>query len=83
MLLMHTDDIAAAGLHEGQIVALESDAGDGKRRRREGLIVTPYDIPRGCLGAYYPESNVLMPVEHHAEQSHVPAAKSVPVRIAA
>ncbi|ATY30885.1 hypothetical protein [Sphingomonas psychrotolerans] len=49
--------------------------------RREGLIVAPYDIPRGCLGAYYPEANVLMPVEHHAEQSHVPAAKSVPVRI--
>jgi hypothetical protein len=65
------------------VIALESDAQDGKRRRREGLIVTPYDIPRGCLGAYYPESNVLMPVDHHAEESHVPAAKSVPVRIAA
>jgi hypothetical protein len=45
------------------------------------LIVTPYDIPRGCLGAYYPEANVLMPIDHHAEESHVPAAKSVPVRI--
>jgi molybdopterin-dependent oxidoreductase alpha subunit len=83
VLFMHTQDIIDAGLAEGQIVALESDAQDGKRRRREGLIVTPYDIPRGCLGAYYPESNVLIPVEHHAEQSHVPAAKSVPVRIAA
>ncbi|MBV9840856.1 MAG: FdhF/YdeP family oxidoreductase [Sphingomonadaceae bacterium] len=83
VLLMHRDDIAAAALAEGQIVALESDAGDGILRRREGLIVTPYEIPRGCLGAYYPEANVLMPVEHHAEQSHVPAAKSVPVRIAA
>lgn len=82
ILLMHKEDIAAAGLAEGQIVALESDAGDGVHRRREGLIVTPYDIPRGCLGAYYPEANVLMPIEHHAEQSHVPAAKSVPVRIA-
>ncbi|MDB5703454.1 MAG: formate dehydrogenase [Sphingomonas bacterium] len=82
VLFMHAADIADAGLREGQIVALESDAGDGKRRRREGLIVMPYDIPRGCLGAYYPECNVLMPVEHHAEQSHVPAAKSVPVRIA-
>jgi len=82
ILLMHKEDIAAAGLAEGQIVALESDAGDGVDRRREGLIVTPYDIPRGCLGAYYPEANVLMPIEHHAEQSHVPAAKSVPVRIA-
>jgi molybdopterin-dependent oxidoreductase alpha subunit len=83
VLFMHADDIIEAGLAEGQVVALESDAGDGRARRRDGLIVTPYDIPRGCLGAYYPECNVLMPVEHHAEQSHVPAAKSVPVRIAA
>ncbi|MES2337537.1 MAG: FdhF/YdeP family oxidoreductase [Pseudomonadota bacterium] len=82
VLFMHTADIAAEGLSDGQIVALESDAGDGIVRRREGLIVTPYAIPRGCLGAYYPEANVLMPVEHHAEGSHVPAAKSVPVRIA-
>jgi molybdopterin-dependent oxidoreductase alpha subunit len=82
VLFMHIDDIAAEGLKENQIVALESDAGDGIVRRRDGLIVTPYSIPRGCLGAYYPEINVLMPVEHHAEESHVPAAKSVPVRIA-
>jgi molybdopterin-dependent oxidoreductase alpha subunit len=83
VLFMHESDIQEAGLVAGQVIALESDAQDGKRRRREGLIVTPYDIPRGCLGAYYPESNVLMPVDHHAEESHVPAAKSVPVRIAA
>lgn len=81
VLFINAEDMAAAGLAEGQLVALESDAGDGILRRREALIVTPYDIPRGCLGAYYPEANVLMPVEHHAEQSHVPAAKSVPVRI--
>ncbi|MDP5278744.1 FdhF/YdeP family oxidoreductase [Sphingomonas sp. DG1-23] len=81
VLLINREDMAATGVSEGQIVALESDAGDGKLRRRDGLIVTPYDIPRGCLGAYYPEANVLIPVEHHAEQSHVPAAKSVPVRI--
>jgi molybdopterin-dependent oxidoreductase alpha subunit len=81
ILLIHIEDMKGAGLEEGQIVALESDAGDGILRRRDGLIVTPYDIPRGCLGTYYPESNVLIPVEHHAEESHVPAAKSVPVRI--
>ncbi len=82
-LLVNREDMAAAGLAEGQIVALESDAGDGVQRRRDGLIVHAYDIPRGCLGAYYPEANVLIPVEHHAEQSHVPAAKTVPVRICA
>ncbi|MET0247830.1 MAG: FdhF/YdeP family oxidoreductase [Sphingomonas sp.] len=83
VLFINRADMTETGLSEGQIVALESDAGDGIVRRRDGLIVTPYDIPRGCLGAYYPEANVLMPVEHHAEESHVPAAKSVPVRIAA
>jgi molybdopterin-dependent oxidoreductase alpha subunit len=83
VLFINAADMADAGLSEGQIVALESDAEDGQTRRQEGLIVTPYDIPRGCLGAYYPECNILIPVEHHAEQSHVPAAKSVPVRIAA
>lgn len=55
--------------------------GTGKIHRRSGMIVMPYDIPRGYLGAYYPEANVLIPIGHHAEQSHVPAAKSVPVRI--
>jgi molybdopterin-dependent oxidoreductase alpha subunit len=81
VLFINAEDMAAAGLAEGQVVALESDADDGIMRRRDGMIVTPYAIPRGCLGAYYPEANVLMPIEHHAEQSHVPAAKSVPVRI--
>jgi len=81
VLFMNRKDMEAAGLAEGQRVALESDADDHRTRRLGGLIVTPYNIPRGCLGAYYPEANVLMPVEHHAEESHVPAAKSVPVRI--
>ena len=81
VLFMNEKDIASAGLHEGQIVALESDARDGKVRRREGLIVMTYSIPEGCLGAYYPECNMLMSLEHHAEESHVPAAKTVPVRI--
>ncbi|EIZ79869.1 oxidoreductase alpha (molybdopterin) subunit [Novosphingobium sp. Rr 2-17] len=83
VLFINAQDMAEHGLVDGQIVALESDAGDGVARKREGLIVTPYQIPRGCLGAYYPEANVLMPLEHHAEESHVPAAKSVPVRIVA
>jgi molybdopterin-dependent oxidoreductase alpha subunit len=83
VLFMNERDIARSGLSEGQIVALESDAEDGKLRRREGLIVMSYNIPEGCLGAYYPECNVLMSVDHHAVESHVPAAKSVPVRIRA
>ena len=50
-------------------------------RRVGGLRLVPYDLPRGSIGAYYPECNPLIPIAHHAHESHVPAAKSVPVRI--
>ncbi|WP_448502671.1 FdhF/YdeP family oxidoreductase [Sphingomonas sp.] len=83
VLFINVKDMQAQGLRRGQRVSLVGDAGDGQERRLDGLIVTPYAIPVGCLGAYYPEANVLMPIEHHAAESHVPAAKSVPVRIVA
>ena len=81
VLFIGAEDMAEQGLAEGDIVALTSDHKDGIARRLDGLIVHRYALPKGCLGAYYPEANVLMPVSHHAEQSFVPAAKTVPVRI--
>ncbi|SIQ94190.1 oxidoreductase alpha (molybdopterin) subunit [Rhizobium sp. RU35A] len=81
VLLINPDDMARAGLAEGQVVALASDAGDGRERRVGGLKVLPFDLPDGCLGGYYPELNPLIPLSHHDVQSKTPAAKAVPVRI--
>ena len=81
VLLMNPDDIAAEVLAEGQAVSLVGDAGDGVHRQVDGLAVTPFLIPRGCLGAYYPEMNPLIPLWYHDEESKTPAAKGVPVRI--
>ncbi|MBC7495950.1 MAG: FdhF/YdeP family oxidoreductase [Sphingomonadaceae bacterium] len=81
VLFIGPADMAEAGLAEGDIVGLATDHKDGIARRLDGLRVHAYSLPRGCIGTYYPEANVLMPVSHHAEQSFVPAAKSVPVRI--
>jgi hypothetical protein len=39
------------------------------------------DIPIGCIGGYYPECNVLMPVWHYAAGSMTPGAKSIPVTV--
>ncbi|MEH3100154.1 FdhF/YdeP family oxidoreductase [Sphingomonas adhaesiva] len=83
VVLMNRDDIAASGLAAGQKVTLATDAGDNHDRRVGDLIVVEYDVPPGCIAAYYPECNPLIPLDHHAEESHVPAAKSVPVRIVA
>jgi molybdopterin-dependent oxidoreductase alpha subunit len=81
VLMMNPADIRRHGLADGGEVALVSAVGDGVAREKEGLRVVAYDIPEGCVAGYYPELNGLIPLEHHAEESKVPAAKSIPVRI--
>ena len=81
VLLINPDEIARAGLAEGQLVGLVSDAEDGARRQVSGLRVTPFSLPDGCVASYYPECNPLVPLSHHDEKSKTPASKAVPVRI--
>jgi molybdopterin-dependent oxidoreductase alpha subunit len=83
VLLINPNDMNRAGLTEGQVVSLVSDAADGKHREVGGLAVTPFDLPDGCVGSYYPEMNPLVPLSHHDVQSKTPAGKGVPVRIRA
>ena len=80
---MNPDDIAEAGLHEGQIVRMITDNSDGIDRQLGGLTLTGYRIPRGTVASYYPECNVLVPIGLHDGLSKTPASKSVPVRIVA
>jgi anaerobic selenocysteine-containing dehydrogenase len=81
VLLINPEDMRRAGLDAGQVVSLVGDADDGVHREVFGLTVTPFDLPNGCLGAYYPEMNPLIPLSLHDGLSKTPAAKSVPVRI--
>jgi anaerobic selenocysteine-containing dehydrogenase len=83
VLLINLEDMRRLGLAEGQFVGLSTASEDNVERTKLGLRVTPYDVPLGCVGAYYPECNVLVPLSHHAEESMTPAVKSVPVRIVA
>jgi molybdopterin-dependent oxidoreductase alpha subunit len=81
VVLMHEDDMESLGIADGEIVDLIGDAGDGVERRVLGLRATRYNVPHGSCVGYYPECNPLLPLWHHAARSHVPAAKSIPVRI--
>jgi molybdopterin-dependent oxidoreductase alpha subunit len=81
VLFMNRSDIDRLNLSEGDLVTLTTAVDDGIVRQVIGLRVTPYQIPEGCCAAYYPECNPLIPVWHHADQSKVPAAKSIPIRI--
>ena len=83
VVMLNQADMDRLGLQTGQVVALETVAEDGVVRAVEGLQVVPYDLPPGCAAGYYPELNPLLPLWHHATESHVPAAKSIPVRLRA
>lgn len=81
VVLMNRSDIDRLGLKVGQAVTLRTVADDGVDRHLSGLLVIAYDIPVGCIGGYYPECNVLMPLWHYATGSKTPAAKTIPVTV--
>jgi molybdopterin-dependent oxidoreductase alpha subunit len=81
VLLMNATDMGRLGVREGDLLTLVGDAGDNADKKISGLRATVYNIPEGCVASYYPECNPLIPIAHHARDSHVIAGKSVPVRI--
>jgi anaerobic selenocysteine-containing dehydrogenase len=81
VVLMSTDDMTALDLKEGEMVGLRTVSNDDVVREMTGFRVTAYNIPAGNVGTYYPETNALIPLWHHAERSKVPAAKSIPVKV--
>jgi formate dehydrogenase major subunit len=83
VVFVNPDDIVGLGLEEGQIVDIVSEWEDGSERRAPRFRVVSYDTPRGCTGAYYPETNALVPLDSKAEGSNQPAFKSVTVRLEA
>jgi molybdopterin-dependent oxidoreductase alpha subunit len=85
VILVNAHDIGALGFAEDDIVDLVSEwqAPDGttQERRAEEFRVVAYDTPRGNAAAYYPETNVLVPLESVADVSGTPTSKSVVVRL--
>lgn len=75
-----THDLQRLGLRDGEMVDITSLWRDGERTVT-GFRLVEYDIPPGCLASYFPETNALVPLEHHAERARTPASKSIPVRL--
>lgn len=83
IVMMNAKDRQRFGIAKDGFARLSSAADDGIERMIGGLQVIDYDIPEGTIAGYYPECNALIPLWQYAEESKTPAAKSVPVRIAA
>ncbi len=80
VLFMNAKDIDAAGVSDGALIDITSHF-QKQTRRVEGFRVVSYDIPRGCVASYFPETNDLVPIDSVAEGSNTPAYKSVVVSI--
>ncbi|MFE7777340.1 FdhF/YdeP family oxidoreductase [Streptomyces sp. NPDC057445] len=81
VVFVHPEDARELGLADGAYTDLVSEWKDGVERRAPGFRVVHYPTARGCAAAYYPETNVLVPLDATADTSNTPASKSVIVRL--
>ena len=79
VVFIHPGDIRALGLRDGAWVDLVTVWDDGQERRADRFRLVAYDIPRGNLAAYYPETNPLVPLSATARGAGTPTSKSIPV----
>ena len=80
IVLMNKKDVEKYDLDIDLPVTLYNNYG-GKKREVSGLKIVAYEIPKGCIATYFPECNVLIPLELKARKSNTPASKSVKVRL--
>src|SRR5258707_15500663 len=80
VVFLNPEDLAEAGLEAGQLVDLASHF-KGRKRVAEYFLVTPFEIPRGCAATYFPEANVLVPIDSVAERSNTPTSKFVVITV--
>lgn len=78
---MNPADLEALGLADRDTVDLVSVWHDGRERRAKDFRVVAYPASLGSAAAYYPETNVLVPLDSVADVSNCPTSKGVVVRL--
>jgi molybdopterin-dependent oxidoreductase alpha subunit len=79
VLFINREDIRALGFRNGDWVDILTVWDDGQERRADRFRLVGYDIPRGNIAAYYPETNPLVPLASVALNAGTPTSKSIPV----
>jgi anaerobic selenocysteine-containing dehydrogenase len=80
VIFMNANDIAKEGLKQGDLVDLYNHH-NGVERVARKFIVLPFNIPQQCAATYFPETNVLVPIDSTAEKSNTPTSKTVVITI--
>lgn len=80
IIFMNRDDMKIRGLEEQQVVNLKSEF-NGVIRKAHNFKVVGYDIPKNCCATYFPETNVLVPLDSFAHTAKTPTSKSVAITV--
>ncbi len=80
IVMMNRDDMHGLGLAPMDEVDLTSHH-EGRQIHAAKWKVVPYEIPKGNLAAYFPEANVLVPLDSVAKGSNTPTSKWVEVSL--
>ncbi|MEO7268986.1 MAG: FdhF/YdeP family oxidoreductase [Knoellia sp.] len=89
VIFVNPSDLAALGLGDEQMVDIISEwhgvegGEELTERRAEEFRVVAYPTARGCAAAYFPEANVLVPLDSTARGSNTPTSKSIVIRLEA
>jgi molybdopterin-dependent oxidoreductase alpha subunit len=81
VIFVNPDDLARRGIASGDRVDISAAFDETGLRVVHGFLAVARDVPRGCVAAYYPETNILMSLDDHDRDSGTPAYKSTPVRL--
>ena len=80
VVFVNPADLRELGIDDGSQVDLVSEWSDGERRAEDFRVVA-YPTARGCAAAYFPETNVLVPLDSTADGSNTPTSKSIVIRL--
>jgi molybdopterin-dependent oxidoreductase alpha subunit len=80
VVFVNEADLRAFRVAAGDLVDLVS-VWHGEERRAKGFRAVAYDTPEGCAATYFPEANVLVPLDSTAEVSNTPTSKAIVIRI--
>lgn len=80
VVLMNKSDMLRMNLQQQEIVDLYNYH-EGVERVAHKFIVLEFNIPMQCIATYFPETNVLVPINSTADRSNTPTSKSVIIEI--
>jgi anaerobic selenocysteine-containing dehydrogenase len=80
VIFMNAGDISKEGLKQGDLVDLYNHHNQVERIARKFVVVS-FNIPQQCTATYFPETNVLVPIDSTAEKSNTPTSKTVVITV--